>query len=199
MSKRAFDAAFSLLGLVCLLSGFLLIAVLILILDGRPVLFRQTRIGRAGRPFSLFKFRTMIPASAEGGGGGFEPGDSRRVTSFGRFLRRTKIDEWPQLFNVLKGDMSMVGPRPEVPKWVAAYPRRWAAVHRVKPGITDPASIVFRNEEELLAAAADPEALYRNEILPRKLDLYEQYAEGPPRFGRDLGLILKTIAAVLKL
>ncbi|MDD8039886.1 MAG: sugar transferase, partial [Acidobacteriota bacterium] len=105
MSKRAFDAVFSLLGLVCLLSGFLLIAVLILILDGRPVLFRQTRIGRAGRPFSLFKFRTMIPAS-EGEGGGFEPGDSRRVTSFGRFLRKTKIDEWPQLFNVLKGDMS---------------------------------------------------------------------------------------------
>ncbi|MDD8029504.1 MAG: sugar transferase, partial [Acidobacteriota bacterium] len=165
--------------------------------DGRPVLFRQTRIGRAGRPFSLFKFRTMIPAS-EGEGGGFEPGDSRRVTSFGRFLRKTKIDEWPQLFNVLKGDMSMVGPRPEVSKWVAAYPRRWAVVHRVKPGITDPASIIYRNEEELLAAAADPEAVYRNEILPRKLDLYERYAEGPPRFGRDLGLIFKTIAAVLK-
>ena len=196
--KRAFDLGASGLGLLLLSPVFLLVAVLIFLADGRPVLFRQTRIGRAGRPFSLFKFRTMIPASAEGGGGGFEPGDSRRVTSFGRFLRRTKIDEWPQLFNVLKGDMSMVGPRPEVSKWVAAYPRRWAVVHRVKPGITDPASIIYRNEEELLAAAADPEAVYRNEILPRKLDLYERYAEGPPRFGRDLGLIFKTIAAVLK-
>lgn len=195
--KRAFDLGASGLGLLLLSPVFLLVAVLIFLADGRPVLFRQTRIGRAGRPFSLFKFRTMIPAS-EGEGGGFEPGDSRRVTSFGRFLRKTKIDEWPQLFNVLKGDMSMVGPRPEVSKWVAAYPRRWAVVHRVKPGITDPASIIFRNEEELLAAAADPEAVYRNEILPRKLDLYERYAEGPPRFGRDLGLIFKTIAAVLK-
>ncbi|HNQ81377.1 MAG TPA: sugar transferase [Candidatus Aminicenantes bacterium] len=195
--KRAFDLGASGLGLLLLSPVFLLVAVLIFLADGRPVLFRQTRIGRAGRPFSLFKFRTMIPAS-EGEGGGFEPGDSRRVTSFGRFLRKTKIDEWPQLFNVLKGDMSMVGPRPEVSKWVAAYPRRWAVVHRVKPGITDPASIIYRNEEELLAAAADPEAVYRNEILPRKLDLYERYAEGPPRFGRDLGLIFKTIAAVLK-
>ncbi|NMD10703.1 MAG: sugar transferase [Acidobacteria bacterium] len=197
MMKRAFDLGASGLGLLLLSPVFLLVAVLIFLADGRPVLFRQTRIGRAGRPFSLFKFRTMIPAS-EGEGGGFEPGDSRRVTSFGRFLRKTKIDEWPQLFNVLKGDMSMVGPRPEVSKWVAAYPRRWAVVHRVKPGITDPASIIYRNEEELLAAAADPEAVYRNEILPRKLDLYERYAEGPPRFGRDLGLIFKTIAAVLK-
>ena len=195
--KRAFDLGASGLGLLLLSPVFLLVAVLIFLADGRPVLFRQTRIGRAGRPFSLFKFRTMIPAS-EGEGGGFEPGDSRRVTSFGRFLRKTKIDEWPPLFNVLKGDMSMVGPRPEVSKWVAAYPRRWAVVHRVKPGITDPASIIYRNEEELLAAAADPEAVYRNEILPRKLDLYERYAEGPPRFGRDLGLIFKTIAAVLK-
>ena len=194
--KRAFDLGASGLGLLFLSPVFLLVAVLIFLSDGRPVFFRQTRVGLAGRPFSLIKFRTMIPAPA-GECGGFEPGDSRRVTSFGRFLRRTKIDEWPQLFNVMKGDMSIVGPRPEVPKWAAVYPQRWAVVHRVKPGITDPASIVYRNEEELLASAADPEAVYRNEILPRKLDLYERYVENGPGLRHDLGLILKTIAAVL--
>ncbi len=127
----------------------------------------------------------------------FEPGDSFRVTPLGRFLRKTKIDEWPQLANVLKGEMSMVGPRPEVPKWVAAYPERWKIVHRVKPGITDPASVIYRNEEEILAAAADPEAAYRDEILPRKLALYERYV-GSHGFGRDLGIIIKTVFAVIK-
>lgn len=195
MIKRAFDAVFSLGGLICTSPVLLLVAALIRILDGQPVFFRQIRIGRGGKPFLLIKFRTMNRAP-EAERREFEPGASLRVTPLGRFLRKSKIDEWPQLFNVLKGEMSMVGPRPEVPKWVAAYPDRWALVHRVKPGITDPASITYRNEEKLLAAAADPEAAYRDEILPRKLTLYERYVRAHSFFG-DLGLILKTVAAVI--
>ena len=128
--------------------------------------------------------------------GSFEAGSARRVTPVGRFLRKTKLDELPQLWNVIKGEMSLVGPRPEVRKWVDAYPARWARVLEVKPGITDPASIVFRNEEELLAAAKDPEDAYRNAILPRKLDLYEEYLRTRTFWG-DVGIIFKTMRVVV--
>ena len=113
----------------------------------------------------------------------------------GAFLRKTKLDELPQLWNVLKGDMSIVGPRPEVRKWVDAYPDRWAKVLTVKPGITDPASIYYHNEEELLAQADDPEAYYRDHILPHKLDLYEEYVKTRSFYG-DICLIIKTILTV---
>ncbi|HEX2746850.1 MAG TPA: sugar transferase, partial [Verrucomicrobiales bacterium] len=119
----------------------------------------------------------------------------QRVTKTGRLLRKSKLDELPQLWNVIRGEMALVGPRPEVRKWVKAHPDRWAFVHTVRPGITDPASIEFRNEEELLAAAADPEALYREVILPRKLDLYENYIRTRAS-GRDLGILLKTVGVV---
>jgi lipopolysaccharide/colanic/teichoic acid biosynthesis glycosyltransferase len=117
------------------------------------------------------------------------------VTRVGKLLRKTKLDEFPQLWNVLVGDMSLVGPRPEVRKWVEAYPDRWAKVLAVRPGITDPASIEFRNEEELLAAAPNPETYYRKVILPRKLDLYEEYVETRSFWG-DVGILLKTVWAV---
>jgi len=128
--------------------------------------------------------------------GSFDAGDSSRITKIGSFLRRTKLDELPQLWNVLIGDMSFVGPRPEVRKWVETYPERWAKVLTVKPGITDPASIYYRNEEELLTQAADPAAFYRDHILPHKLDLYEEYVQ-TRTFWRDILLILKTISSVL--
>jgi lipopolysaccharide/colanic/teichoic acid biosynthesis glycosyltransferase len=117
------------------------------------------------------------------------------VTRVGKLLRKTKLDELPQLWNVLVGDMSLVGPRPEVRKWVEAYPDRWSKVLAVRPGITDPASIEFRNEEELLAAAPDPKTCYRDVILPRKLDLYEEYVETRSFWG-DVGILLKTVWAV---
>jgi lipopolysaccharide/colanic/teichoic acid biosynthesis glycosyltransferase len=118
------------------------------------------------------------------------------VTGVGRFLRKTKLDELPQLWNVLFGEMSLVGPRPEVRAWVGAYPERWAVVHRVRPGITDPASIEFRNEEELLSVAVNPDAYYRDVILPRKLDLYEEYIRSRTLSG-DIGIVFRTVAAVL--
>jgi len=129
--------------------------------------------------------------------GSFEVGSTQRVTAVGRFLRKTKLDELPQLWNVLIGDMSLVGPRPEVRKWVEAYPERWAFVHTVRPGITDPASIKFRNEEKLLARSPDPERTYRDEILPQKLALYEEYVR-TRSFCGDIKLIFATIVALFK-
>jgi lipopolysaccharide/colanic/teichoic acid biosynthesis glycosyltransferase len=193
--KRLLDMAGALAGLV-LLAPLLAAVWLAVILDsGRPVLFRQRRVGRGGREFTLFKFRSMTTRrGAEDGS--FDAGSVARVTRVGGLLRKTKLDELPQLWNVLRGDMSLVGPRPEVRLWVAAYPERWARVLGVRPGITDPASIEFRNEEKLLAAAPDPEAFYRTVVLPRKLDLDEQYVATHSLRG-DIVILLKTVRAVL--
>jgi lipopolysaccharide/colanic/teichoic acid biosynthesis glycosyltransferase len=181
--------------LLLLLPVFLVVGVAIAWADGVPVVFRQVRVGRRGRDFVLVKFRTM--RSVQGAErGSFEAGNVSRVTGFGRILRKSKLDELPQLWNVLKGDMSLVGPRPEVRKWVDAYPERWACVHTVRPGITDPASIVYRNEEEILAAAADPERCYREEILPRKLDLYDEYVRNRTFWG-DVRILFRTVWVVV--
>jgi len=195
MIKRGFDYGFALAGLLALAPLFLFIILWILVADGRPVLFRQTRVGRFGRTFTLLKFRTMTPARGVEDGA-FEPGNFRRVTRAGRRLRAAKLDELPQLLNVLKGDMSFVGPRPEVPRWVALHPERWEIVLRVRPGITDPASLAYRNEEKLLAGSSDPERFYREEILPRKLDLYEKYVR-ERGFWKDLGIMVRTVLAVI--
>jgi len=128
--------------------------------------------------------------------GAFDAGNTSRVTQVGRLLRKTKLDELPQLWNVLVGDMSLVGPRPEVRKWVEVYPERWARVHTIRPGITDPASIEFRNEEEILAAAENPEATYREVILSQKLALYIDYVDRHSFWG-DLGILVKTVCVVL--
>jgi len=167
----------------------------IIIFDSRPVLFRQMRVGVNGSGFLLNKFRTMRVVLGAASGA-FDAGDTSRITKIGAFLRKTKLDELPQLWNVFIGDMSFVGPRPEVRKWVDAYPERWAKVLTVKPGITDPASIYYRNEEELLAQANDPVACYRDQILPHKLDLYEEYVRTRTFWG-DIFLIFKTIMLVL--
>lgn len=194
--KRLFDLLAAIAGLIVLSPVLLITAVAILMLDGRPVLFVHERVGRNGRLFHLLKFRTMT-VRQNGADGEFDAGDRKRVTPIGHFLRRAKLDEFPQLWNVLAGDMSIVGPRPEVRKWTAVYPERWARVHAVKPGITDPAAIAFRNEEEILAAADDPEKTYRQEILPKKLDMYETYVRNRS-FGGDLKLICRTLQALLQ-
>ncbi len=160
-----------------------------------PVFFIQNRIGKGGREFKLIKFRTMH-GSPRYCKGNFEAGDVSRITSLGRILRQTKIDEIPQLLNVISGDMSIVGPRPEVKKWTLVYPERWLIVHSVKPGITDNASIEFRNEEELLFESKDPEKTYCEIILPRKLDLYIEYINNQT-LKADFTIILRTIKVVL--
>ena len=192
--KRILDIVGALTGGV-LLSPLLAVVWMAVVLEsGLPGLFRQRRMGRGGSEFTLYKFRTMtVQRGTERGS--FDVGSSARVTRVGKILRKTKLDELPQLWNVMVGDMSLVGPRPEVRKWVEAYPDRWAKVLAFRPGITDPASIEFRNEEELLAAAPDPETYYREVILPRKLDLYEEYVETRSFWG-DVGILLKTVWAV---
>lgn len=194
--KRIIDISFSSAGLLMLSPVFLLVGIMITIEAGGPVFFRQRRIGRKGRIFTIYKFRSMTdPAYPEEGS--FDPGDSRRVTTVGKFLRRTKLDELPQLFNVLIGDMSLVGPRPEVEEWVKFYPEKWHKVLSVKPGMTDKASIEFRDEEKILSKSADPEATYRDVILPRKLDLCMDYVNNQS-FTGDLRLILITIKTIIK-
>jgi len=193
--KRALDIAVSVLALLALSPLLGVLAVLVRLSSPGPALFRQTRVGLGGKDFTLLKFRTM--AVREGTErGSFDAGDISRVTGIGRFLRATKLDELPQFWNVLIGEMSLVGPRPEVRKWVDAYPQRWAFVHTVRPGITDPASIAYRDEEAILAAAEDPERCYRDDILPKKLDLYEQYVRTRSLWG-DVKLLLATAGAVL--
>jgi lipopolysaccharide/colanic/teichoic acid biosynthesis glycosyltransferase len=189
--KRSFDIFAAFAGLIVLSPLFVILSLLILFTDGFPVLFRQRRIGRDGMPFILLKFRTMTrkPGSENGL---FEPGATQRVTLTGRFLRKYKLDELPQLVNVLKGDMSIVGPRPEVEKYVHYYPEKWAGVHKVRPGITDKASIMFRNEEEILSGAADPDVEYITKILPVKLDLNLEYITSCS-FSGDLKIIFSTL------
>jgi lipopolysaccharide/colanic/teichoic acid biosynthesis glycosyltransferase len=189
--KRFFDFFVALIGLIILLPFFIIIAILIYKNDGGPVFFKQKRIGKFGKFFIIFKFRSMsvIESAKEGV---FELGNISRITSVGRLLRKTKLDELPQLINVLKGEMSIVGPRPEVEKWVSVYPERWQKVLSVKPGITDNASILFRSEESILAKSDNPELTYKEIILPKKLEFYEDYVVNHSFFG-DLKLIFKTI------
>ena len=193
---RLRDSLLALAGLILLAPLFAALALAVAVCDGRPIFFCQRRVGRHGRDFTLYKFRTMRPA-AGAEAGAFDAGNAARVTPLGRWLRRTKLDELPQLWNVLRGDMALVGPRPEVRKWVEAYPSRWPYVLSVRPGITDPAAIRFCHEEDLLAAAADPEAEYRAVILPQKLALYEQYVRRRG-FWTDLAILWQTLAALCR-
>lgn len=195
MAKRCCDILVSAVGLLFISPILLIVAAAIYLVDGLPILFVQRRVGWQGRPFCLYKFRTMrVARRAEAGS--FDAGNCARVTRLGRVLRKTKLDELPQLWNVLRGDMSLVGPRPEVEKWTTAYPERWAVVHQIRPGMTDPGSIQFRNEEELLAGSGNPEELYRDTILPRKLTLYERYIRSRTLCG-DLLIILKTLLVTI--
>ena len=193
--KRAFDLFLSLVGLVALCPFLALVCLAILLTSGSPVIFSQERVGLRGRSFAVKKFRTM-QALKGAEAGLFEPGSRARVTPFGQLLRAWKIDELPQLWNVVKGEMSFVGPRPEIRKWVDAFPGRWRKVLSVRPGITDPASLVYRDEEDLLAASPNPEMTYREVILPHKLTLYEEYVDRRTFFG-DLLIILETLGRIV--
>lgn len=193
--KRLIDLVLAAGALLVFSPLLFLLAVLVKTGSAGPVFFRQERAGRNGKYFRIFKFRSMaVDPDAEKKG--FEPGSKMRVTSIGKILRKTKLDELPQLLNVIKGEMSIVGPRPEVRKYIELYPERWSKVLSIAPGITDPGSIEFRNEEEILAAAPDPEKEYTEKLLPAKLDLYEKYADSIS-FISDIKIIVRTAAAVI--
>ena len=194
MAKRLFDVICSALGLVVLSPLLLLAAAWVRLDSPGPALFRQTRVGRHGVPFTIHKFRTMRVEP----GAAITVGADPRITRSGRLLRATKLDELPQLWDVLRGAMSLVGPRPELPRYVDLYPIELRdKVLAVRPGITDPASLAFSREAELLAAAADPEREYREVILPAKLRLSAQYAASA-NLLTDLRLILATLARVAR-
>lgn len=193
--KRLFDIFFSILGLVVLSPLFLVVAVWIKLDSRGPVFYRQVRVGRHNRDFRIFKFRSMRVGSDKGSLvtiGGRDP----RVTRSGYYIRKFKLDELPQLINVLKGDMSFVGPRPEVRHYVDYWTEEQMVVLSVRPGITDPASIKFRNENELMANAENPEEYYINVIMQEKLKLYIEYVNHHSLLT-DIGLIFKTLWVVI--
>jgi lipopolysaccharide/colanic/teichoic acid biosynthesis glycosyltransferase len=191
--KRAFDLASSAVGLVLLAPLLAMVACCIKLTSRGPVLYRQIRIGRNGRPFSILKFRSMAERASAEDRSITVAGDPR-VTKIGKLLRRYKIDELPQLWNVLRGDMSLVGPRPEVPIYISYYTPEQRTVLSARPGITDPASLAYRHEEELLATHCEPERFYRTEILPDKLARNRAYLRNVT-LQNDLVIILETMGS----
>jgi len=194
--KRIFDVVFSLLGLIILFPMFMIIAILIKREDGGSIFFRQTRVGKNWKPFKIYKFRTMIE-NAEKLGAQVTGKDDKRITKIGRFLRKYKLDELPQLINVLKGDMSLVGPRPEVEKYAKVYKKDFDEILKVKPGITDYATLEFKREEEILKSSDNIEDVYLKEILPKKLELSKKYVKDMS-FLTDIKIILKTIIGIFQ-
>ncbi len=194
--KRLFDILASGLGLIVLSPVFLILAIWIKCDSEGPVFYRQVRVGRWNKDFRIFKFRSMRVGADKGSLvtiGGRDP----RITRSGYFIRKFKFDELPQLINVLVGDMSLVGPRPEVRHYVDYYTPEQMHVLDVRPGITDPASIKFRNENELMEKAEDPEKYYIEVIMQEKIRLYLEYVE-KHSFRYDLGLIFKTFWVIVK-
>lgn len=196
MLKRSFDILVAASALFLLSPILLLIAVIVATGSPGGAFFRQVRVGKEGREFRLFKFRTMRPGSEAGGQitvGERDP----RITGIGYFLRKTKLDELPQLINILFGDMSVVGPRPEVPRYVALYSASQRKVLSVRPGLTSLASIAFINENEVLGRSSDPERTYVEELMPAKLELDLKYVQERSLL-LDLRVIFGTLAGLLK-
>lgn len=194
--KSLFDFVMATLGLVVLLPAFALMALAIKLDSPGPVFYRQERVGRGGRLFRIHKFRTMR-VDADRVGGQLTVGQDARITRVGAFLRAHRLDELPQLIDVLLGHMSLVGPRPEVPRYVALYPAHLREqVLSVRPGITDPASLAYRNEAAQLAAAADPEREYVEVILPAKLAASAAYATRASLWT-DLAVLARTLQVLL--
>ena len=193
--KRVFDIICSLFGIVILLPVFVIISIFILLDSKGGIFYRQIRAGKNNADFSLLKFRTMQTDADKKGLLTVGNKDSR-VTRIGYFLRKYKVDELPQLFNVLFGSMSLVGPRPEVPKYVSLYNDEQKKVLSVKPGITDYASIEYINENEILAKSANPEQTYITEIMPHKLSINLKYIN-EKSFATDIKIICKTLAKIV--
>jgi lipopolysaccharide/colanic/teichoic acid biosynthesis glycosyltransferase len=196
MIKRFFDIVFSFFGLLILLPLLLIIAIGIKLESKGAVFYRQTRVGRHNQNFKIFKFRTMFVGSDNKGLLTLGDNDNR-VTKIGYYLRKYKLDELPQLINVLIGNMSFVGPRPEVRKYVDYYSEDDLQIFKIKPGITDYASIAFRNEAELLKVATDPEKLYVEDIMPKKIALNKKYLNNNSLIA-DIKIIIKTILIIIR-
>jgi lipopolysaccharide/colanic/teichoic acid biosynthesis glycosyltransferase len=196
VAKRLFDVCAAGIGLLLLAPLLLALALWVRLDSPGPVLFRQQRVGRHGVRFDILKFRTMVARPDDGRQ--LTVGRDPRITRAGRFLRSSKLDELPQLINVLQGTMSLVGPRPEVPRYVDCYPpAARAAILSVTPGITDLASILYKEESAILGRAADPDRAYVETILPVKLAYYERYVR-ERSFWLDLCILFRTLAAVLR-
>jgi len=193
--KRLFDILFSFIGLLLLQPFFIVIAIMIKVDSTGPVFFRQGRVGKNFKPFMIYKFRTMV-LDAENKGLHITSGGDNRITRVGRILRRFKVDELPQLYNVLKGDMSLVGPRPEVIRYVEWYKEDYERILSVRPGITDISSMTFRNEESILQGSDDPERYYVHVLLPEKMRLAREYIQ-KVSFFYDVRLIFKTLYKIV--
>ncbi|MCD2502379.1 sugar transferase [Clostridium sp. NSJ-145] len=189
--KRIFDFFLALIGIIVISPILIIVSIAIKLDSPGKVMFLQRRVGRYGKEFNIYKFRTMIP-NAEKVGKQITVGKDNRITKVGAFLRKYKIDELPQLFNVLKGEMSLVGPRPEVPKYVALYTEEQKKVLSVRPGITDLASLKYSDENDILGKVDNPEEYYINVIMKDKLNLNLEYIEKSNVFF-DISLIIKTI------
>ena len=192
--KRVFDIVASALGIVILSPLYIYIAVWIKLSSKGPIFYVQKRVGQGGKEFNLYKFRSMV-VDADKRGPGVTSSDDPRITKVGKFIRDTKIDELPQLFNVLKGDMSFVGPRPELKKFVDAKAKEYEKVLSIKPGITDNAAIAFRDEEQIMSQYNDKERAYIDIVLPQKIELYYKYIDNIS-FINDIKLILKTLKVI---
>ncbi len=195
---RCFDVVCATTGLVVLWPVLLAVALLILIFDGWPVFFRQARVGLGGKLFRIWKFRTMRPETPGQEGPLVTAASDLRITRFGRLLRASKMDELPQLVNVLAGEMSVIGPRPEVPRYVNLEEPVWQAVLAVRPGITDLATLAHLDEERTLSASEDPESYYREAVLPGKLALNVKYLQ-IRSWRTDFRVIVLTLQSVLHL
>jgi lipopolysaccharide/colanic/teichoic acid biosynthesis glycosyltransferase len=198
VAKRVVDVTFSAVVLVCLAPLMAAIAIAVRLDSPGPAIFRHARLGRFGKPFLVYKFRSMraVRDDAPGGLQVTAAGDSR-ITRVGRFLRRYKLDELPQFANVLKGDMSLVGPRPEVDRYARLYPDEYERILSVRPGLTDFATLEFRHEEELLGRSSDPEDAYQREVLPAKIRLYLRYLD-ERSLRTDLALLAQTARHLLR-
>ncbi len=189
--KRLFDIVASLFGIIIMCIPMIIIAIAIKLDSKGPVFFKQKRVKKDNKDFTILKFRTMV-VDAEKLGMKITVGNDPRITKVGGFLRKTKLDEFPQLFNVLIGDMSFVGPRPEVRKYVDMYSESDKDILKIRPGITDLASIKYRNESEVLDKSDDPEKTYIEEIMPNKIELNREYIENINLLN-DIKIILKTL------
>jgi lipopolysaccharide/colanic/teichoic acid biosynthesis glycosyltransferase len=194
LAKRSVDLLVAVAGLIALAPLMAVLAIAVKRSSPGPIFFRQQRVGQGSVPFGLYKFRTMRP---DAGGPCITAAGDARVTPIGRWLRRSKLDELPQLYNVLRGDMSLVGPRPEVPQYIDHADALYAEVLSVRPGITGPSQIRFRDEEHLLAAHLDPEAYYTATLLPAKLAVDLEYVRHPS-LRRDLQLLACTALALCR-
>jgi len=192
--KRLFDIFFSALGIIICIPFFIIAAILVKLDSSGPILFTQERIGKDFKPFKIYKFRTMKKVGDQDGPKITIKGDNR-ITGIGRLLRKYKIDELPQLFNVLKGDMSFVGPRPEISEYVNLFKTAYGKLLSIRPGITDPASICYSNEEMLLSGSDNWEENYRKIVLPEKIKLSLQYVDNH-NIITDLRLIVITILKI---